>query len=275
MTEGVITTSVTARGIAVYPAGATYGPRYLWDYELVWMMEGDAVYEWEDERLNAPEGSILLCRPGVTDRFVWDKRRRTRHGFCHFSIASLSPGFPPESDWPHLLGPGAAPVLDPVFRYLLSWGEGENTAAVESALRLLVIAFIAGPTQHSPVRNRPQAVIRVLAYIARRLDEESDARITLREMADVACCTKEHLCRVFRKYTNLSPAESVRIMRLEHTATMLTRSNYSISEVSSIFGFSNPSHFTKCFTDEYTVSPTEFRRNVRSGAQPPRSRIER
>ena len=81
---GLSIETFTGFQIAVYPAGATFGPRRLNDYEFVWMLEGDAEYRWNERRMDAPEGSVLLCRPPATDAFRWDARRRTRHAFFHF-----------------------------------------------------------------------------------------------------------------------------------------------------------------------------------------------
>ncbi|HEY0007324.1 MAG TPA: hypothetical protein VGB55_01255, partial [Tepidisphaeraceae bacterium] len=55
--------AIKAHGIAMYPPGATFGPRRLGDYEFVWMIEGDAVYHCNGLDLPAPMGSILLCTP--------------------------------------------------------------------------------------------------------------------------------------------------------------------------------------------------------------------
>src|SRR5947209_929804 len=90
----------TGYGVALYPAGATFGPRVMRDYEFVWLIEGDAEYRWGDAVVQAPEGSIVLCRPGATDFFRWDPKRRTRHGYYHFRIQSLPKDWPPEKLWP-------------------------------------------------------------------------------------------------------------------------------------------------------------------------------
>src|SRR5665213_2677248 len=100
MTDLFRITSISDPAIAVYPPGATYGPRDLTDFEFVWLMEGNSQYVLNGDIIIAPEGSILLCRPGSTDAFTWDIKRRTRHGYCHFSLDGISPNFSPPSNWP-------------------------------------------------------------------------------------------------------------------------------------------------------------------------------
>ena len=81
-------------GVATYPPGATFGPRRMRDYEFVWLLAGDAEYRRGSTRVAAPQGSLVLCRPGATDAFRWDAARRTAHGFFHFQIASFPPHWP-------------------------------------------------------------------------------------------------------------------------------------------------------------------------------------
>lgn len=57
----------------------------------------------------------------------------------------------------------------------------------------------------------------------------------------------------------------IRSIRLRKAKELLTTKQYSVSEVSYIVGFNNHSYFTKCFTDEYGVSPTDF---IKSGLPP-------
>lgn len=57
--------SLPAGGVATYPAGASFGPRVMHDWEFVWMMEGDAEYRWGETTVVAPEGpSCCAVRGG-------------------------------------------------------------------------------------------------------------------------------------------------------------------------------------------------------------------
>ena len=276
MTDILRLASISTPSIAVYPPGATFGPRALVDYEFVWMIEGNAQYVFDGQIVPAPEGSFVLCKPGVTDAFIWDPRRRTRHGYCHFTIDSVPSALPDPSEWPILRTTGEVRVLESVFQYLLSVGLSKDPIRLETAISLLVVAFVTTEEANTLTeRVLPDSVERVLGYIKDRLDIESDAKITLSEMATVALCTKEHLCRVFGDALGLTPAECVRLSRLDRSATMLARSNFSISEISSLYGFSNPSHFTKRFEEEYGASPADFRKMLRTGGRIPPSRLQR
>jgi hypothetical protein len=76
---------ITHRGVAVYPPGATFGPRKMKDYEFVWVMEGEAIAHYDEHRINAPADTVLLCRPGMTDTYQWSSRHKSMHAFFHFA----------------------------------------------------------------------------------------------------------------------------------------------------------------------------------------------
>jgi hypothetical protein len=83
--------------LAYYPPGASYGPRTLSDFELVWLTTGSAQWRGgERAHLRLAPGDLLLIPPGTRDEFRWDREVPTRHGYVHFRSGS---------------GPGSVPVL--------------------------------------------------------------------------------------------------------------------------------------------------------------------
>src|SRR5690348_16549481 len=55
-----------------YPPGATYGPRTLTDFELVWLLRGSARWRChspDSHQLDLEPGSLLLARPGMRDSY--------------------------------------------------------------------------------------------------------------------------------------------------------------------------------------------------------------
>jgi hypothetical protein len=90
---------VSRGGVGVYPPGATFGPRHMTDYEFVWIIEGGATACYDEHRIEAPPGTVLLCRPGMTDTYEWSPKGKSVHGFFHFTFKP-GPGWPPIHSWP-------------------------------------------------------------------------------------------------------------------------------------------------------------------------------
>ena len=265
----------TGSGIATYPPGGTFGPRLVHDFEFVWMIEGDAEYRWGDVVVVAPEGSIVLCHPGATDFFRWDPSRRTQHGFLHFDLLSFPVSWPPVSSWPLVRVPENDDILWPLFRSFVA-GRGRHTdweqrLTIAHALTAFLAGVISG--RFSPVW--PEPVERAWAWLHSRLEDSPEASITLDNLAEAACVTPEHLCRLFRAAVGSSPVETVRLVRLDRSATLLARSNYSISEIAEIYGFASPFHFSRCFKTAFGQSPRDYRKALALGASPPSPLVRR
>lgn len=54
------------------------------------------------------------------------------------------------------------------------------------------------------------------------------------------------------------PNEFIRLIRLKNAAKMLLNGEYNISEVGYMTGFNSPSYFSRCFMQQFNVTPSEF-----------------
>ena len=68
----------------------------------------------------------------------------------------------------------------------------------------------------------------------------------------------KQLYRKMKAMTGKTPVEYIRGIRLRKAAMMLKEGKFSVSEVMYSVGFSNSSYFSKCFSKEYGMTPTEF-----------------
>jgi AraC family transcriptional regulator len=271
MLEEMRLTPPSALGVATYPAGTTYGPRLLRDFEFVWVIEGDVEYRRDGESFPAPPGSIVLCRPEATDFFRWGVRGRTRHGYFHFDVLSLPEGWPPLESWPLVRRPVDGDVLRPLFRHLLAWAGRGDSYLCELTMAHMLTAFVNGEVSSSGVPREalPEPVERAQGHVFERLEGDPTSEIGLPELARVACVSPEHLCRLFRASTGRSPMETVRLARLDRAAALLARSNYPVAEVSAMCGFPSPFHFSRRFKEAFGRSPREMRDHIHSGGSIP------
>lgn len=257
-------------GIATYLPGATFGPRKMHEWEFVWIIEGDAVYQWNNAKVSAPEGSIVLCRPGGTDAFEWDRQRRTRHAYFHFDILSIPRTWPPSSAWPFVRLPREGDLLRSSFRYLLTPNRiGTATSRLTVMQMLAAFVFADYDSGDIPRESLPAPVDRALRAIHHRLDDDASAAISLPELARTASVTPEHLCRLFRSSIGSTPAATVRMARLDRAIVLLARSNYSIGEIAAMCGFESQFHFSRRFKEAFGAPPRQLRQQIDAGTTPP------
>nr|WP_186320575.1 AraC family transcriptional regulator [Fictibacillus phosphorivorans] len=96
---------------------------------------------------------------------------------------------------------------------------------------------------------------RTLDYIEENLQE----RITLEELAELACFSPFHYHRVFQFLVGESVMEYVRKRRLSHAAQRLLQSDEKVIDIAFDLGFQYHESFNRAFKKYYGQSPREYR----------------
>lgn len=85
---------------------------------------------------------------------------------------------------------------------------------------------------------------------------DSDFNVSM--LQDVIGIGGKQLYRKTKAITGRTPVEYIREMRMSRAAELLSQGKFSVSEVMYTVGFSNSSYFSKCFSKEYGMTPTEY-----------------
>jgi len=78
------------------------------------------------------------------------------------------------------------------------------------------------------------------------------------QMAVELHISRSTLSRKCKVITGCTPLEFIRNIKLKYACALLKKKTVSISEVAYATGFSSPKYFTKCFKDEFGMTPTEY-----------------
>ena len=96
---------------------------------------------------------------------------------------------------------------------------------------------------------------RVRDYIEAHLDY----RLTLTDLAGVACLSPYHFSRSFKQAIGVGPQRYVMQRRLERAKTLMRRTNEPLAEIAQRVGFADQSHLTSIFRRETGVTPGRYR----------------
>jgi AraC family transcriptional regulator len=110
-----------------------------------------------------------------------------------------------------------------------------------------------------PERGRPGWV----AKIEGRLRDDLTAPPTLQELSKELNLHWAHLSREFPRHFNCTFGAYVRRIRVEKSLSLLHDSNLSLTEIAAAGGFSDQSHFIRCFREFFGLAPKEFRKLLR------------
>ena len=134
-----------------------------------------------------------------------------------------------------------------------------NTALAVRITRLFVDPSAVNLTPSNGLSR--ERVKRVCDYIEAHLDD----RLTLNEIARVACLSTYHFSRSFKQAVGVGLRRYIMQRRVERAKTLLRRTDQPLSWVAQEAGFTDQSHFTGEFRRQIGVTPGRFRAALAGG----------
>ncbi|HMD49547.1 MAG TPA: AraC family transcriptional regulator [Bryobacteraceae bacterium] len=104
----------------------------------------------------------------------------------------------------------------------------------------------------------PSAAARVTRAL-RSIEQQFDASLNLRTLAQRAGLSPYHFLRTFERLTGLTPHQYLLRWRLREAATRLTLLSSKIVDIALDSGFADVSNFNRAFRKEFGASPREYR----------------
>ncbi len=101
------------------------------------------------------------------------------------------------------------------------------------------------------------------ALLQNALDQMHDLHNIKEGMAAMVRLTnysRSHLCRLMKKYYQISPHDFIKDLRLKTSYNLVLFSDLSIDEIAESVGFDSTSHFNIIFKKEFGVSPAMLRK---------------
>lgn len=90
--------------------------------------------------------------------------------------------------------------------------------------------------------------------------EDSNGHLTRRELAEILNYSGDYLNRIVKKYTGMTIFDYGMTFCIRKAEKLLLTTDDSVSEIASILGFSNRTHFYAIFSKKHGITPKEYRR---------------
>jgi signal transduction histidine kinase/DNA-binding response OmpR family regulator len=97
-------------------------------------------------------------------------------------------------------------------------------------------------------------LMKVRASVEKNMGNED---FTVEDLASDVNLSRAQLHRKLVALTGNSASRYIRNFRLEHAMDLLRKNVGSVSEVAYRVGYSSPAYFTKCFTEDYGMAPSQ------------------
>ena len=89
-------------------------------------------------------------------------------------------------------------------------------------------------------------------------DRLSDSAFNVSSLCEELGISQKQLLRTLKKQVGETPVSFIRKIRLKKAALLIQQHKFTISEIMFMVGFSHPSYFTKCFVEEYKMTPKKY-----------------
>lgn len=133
--------------------------------------------------------------------------------------------------------------------------------ACKNLLTLFLISVVRNTTSNIFISETPEKVNVECMKIKNYIDSHYSENITLDFLSNLTYINKFHLVHLFTKEMGISPINYLINKRIDESKKLLSTTNYSIRDISSIVGFSNSSYFSQMFKKIAGISPKTFRLN--------------
>ncbi|MDE7419339.1 MAG: substrate-binding domain-containing protein [Muribaculaceae bacterium] len=111
-------------------------------------------------------------------------------------------------------------------------------------------------TPHRPNDVESEFYSRFVDLVQERL---ADPDLQISEIASAMNLGQSQFTRKIKALTNYTPVELIRRMRLQKAKTLLHSSEKTVSEIAFEVGFTSLAYFSKCYKEEFGISPTDSR----------------
>ena len=144
-----------------------------------------------------------------------------------------------------------------------------NTYGISNDLRrngqlqvfLSVIADGVTPQEHGEVDRADHYVERAIAYI--RSNYCNPIRVT--DVADYVCVNRSYLYTLFKNALGMSPQQFLTNYRVHKAMELLRTTELPVESIALSCGYTDPLVFTKAFKHVKRISPSGYRKEVRTG----------
>jgi AraC family transcriptional regulator len=152
------------------------------------------------------------------------------------------------------------PVLKPIFQRIYKEIElrDHNTQLSVDGLLLQALAEIARVSQ-----NEQSGVPQWVKKVQEILNDCISEKITLDRLAVETGIHPVHLSKEFPRYFTTGFGQYIRKIRIQKAAQLLADENLSISDIAYDCGFSDESHFIRCFREVIGTTPLKYRSLLR------------
>lgn len=261
--------------------------RVLYDYEILYVKDGEIEVNVEGKLYHGLPGDIFLFKPLQTHSITLLGGKPLHRPHIHFDLyhqtdsPSVKVSFKPlkemteqDKQWfrkdvlqdlpfplPNHIRLNKSVVIEKLIYDIIYEFDRKLPYYETTAKGLFIQLWIQLLREchwkvHTHLVSNWEQLDRVKTYISHNIDQE----ITLDELSVLANLSKYYLCRLFKSAFGTTPIQYHVVMRLEKAKQMIQFTNLPLSHIAEKLGFQSIHAFSRTFRKIKGVSPSFYRK---------------
>lgn len=215
----------------------------------------DGAQAWE--KLGNHEVDVILCDVMLPDVNGWELCTRIKRDvrFSHIPLIIITAKSGTDSRVASYEA-GADGYIAKPFEMKILYARVDNLIKAskvrQAAFRKEENISLEGLAYPSADKEFLQTIIK---SIEQHLDE---SEFDLEQLSAEMNMSKSTLYRKIKSMSGMTPLDFMRNVKMKRACMMLLSRKQNISEIAYAIGFSSPKYFTKCFKEEFGLTPSEY-----------------
>lgn len=240
--------------------------------ELLYIIKGKGTFIVSKEEVHVKEHDLIIVNPNVehTEKSAAD------HPLEYIALGIQGLAFsPPDGSGSQVTFYNYKQEQEVYLFYLhrlleeVQNQQEDYQMIVQNILEILLLKILRKKT-FILEETSTQKINKDLAFIKNFIKQHFREDINLDTLAEVGHINKYYLSHSFKKSVGVSPIEYLIQTRIRESKILLETTNYPISDISTITGFSSQSFFAQSFKRVTNISPSQYRKTQNAKNNTPR-----
>ena len=233
------------------------------------VLAGSFQYRCDSGRALLYPGAVMLGNPGACyecghDHGTGDRCVSFQFRPSFFAEIAASMAGSSRFRFPAAMLPALKPLTRPMAAMAALAASSATRAPNRMAVEELAIDMaeaVVGATADGHARSPAPSASdsRRISRVLRHIEIHAAEALDLAQLADVACMSRYHFLRSFRRIIGVTPHQYLLGLRLHRAAERLCRSSDPVSAIAFETGFGDLSTFNAGFRARFGTSPRHFR----------------
>ena len=229
-------------------------------YSIEYVARGRGELILEGKTFPLVAGAVFAYGPDIPHVITTDPRDRMVKYFVDFTGSRALPLLQEYAPHPgEVVHAGSPTQILRIFDDLIQ--NGQNVSRNSDLICATILEYLILKVAETAVADDFAGTAAFSTYqtCSEYIRENCLSLQTLGQIAEACNIDEAYLCRLFKRFGDLSPYKFLSRLKLNIAASRLQTPDTTIKQVAFELGFSSPFHFSRAFKKAYGVSPDTFR----------------